>query len=56
MPFKSAAQRGYLFIHHPEVAKEFAAATPKGTKLPYHVKKVNKKKSAHAGIVKGLTK
>ena len=39
MPFKSQAQRGYLFAHEPKVAKEFAAATPKGAKLPYHVGK-----------------
>lgn len=39
MPFKSEAQRRYLFAKHPEVAQEFAAATPKGKKLPEHVKK-----------------
>lgn len=37
MPFRSVAQRGYLFAHNPGLAKEFAAATPKGAKLPYHV-------------------
>lgn len=37
MPFKSEAQRRYLWMHHPEVAKEFADKTPSGTKLPYHV-------------------
>ncbi len=39
MPFASNAQRKYLFAKEPEVAKEFAAATPKGKKLPEHVKK-----------------
>jgi hypothetical protein len=39
MPFKSEAQRRYLFAKEPEVAKEFAKATPKGKKLPEHVKK-----------------
>ena len=39
MPFKSKAQRGYLFANEPEVAKEFAAHTPKGAKLPTKVKK-----------------
>ena len=39
MPFVSNAQRKYLFAKEPEVAKEFAAATPKGKKLPEHVKK-----------------
>lgn len=37
MPFKSQAQRGYMFVHHPKIAKEFAAATPKGAKLAKHV-------------------
>lgn len=39
MPFKSQAQRAYLFIHEPKVAKEFAAHTPKGAKLPQHITK-----------------
>jgi hypothetical protein len=39
MPFKSKAQRRYLYAKHPEVAKEFESKTPKGKKLPQHVKK-----------------
>lgn len=39
MPFKSQAQRAYLYINEPQVAKEFAAHTPKGKKLPKKVKK-----------------
>lgn len=39
MPFVSSAQRRYLFAKHPEVAREFADATPKGSRLPEHVKK-----------------
>lgn len=39
MPFRSEAQRRYLFANHPDVAREFADATPKGKKLPEHVKK-----------------
>ena len=39
MPFESQAQRAYMYIHHPEIAKEFEAATPKSKKLPYHKKK-----------------
>lgn len=45
MPFKSNAQRKYLFAKHPEIAKEFAVATPNGKKLPEHVKKKAKKRS-----------
>jgi hypothetical protein len=37
MPFKSQAQRIYLAINKPALAKEFAKETPKGKKLPYHV-------------------
>jgi hypothetical protein len=38
VPFVSNAQRRYLFAKHPDIAHEFAAATPKGAKLPEHVK------------------
>lgn len=41
MPFKSKAQKGYLYANKPEVAKEFQSKTPKGKKLP---KKVKRKK------------
>lgn len=34
MPFKSEAQRRYLFANEPAVAREFAKKTPKGVKLP----------------------
>ena len=44
MPFKSEAQRKYLFSQKPEIAKEFAAHTPKGKKLPKKLKKKGKKK------------
>jgi hypothetical protein len=39
MPFKSQAQRGYMYANLPDLAKEFEKETPKGKKLPYHVKK-----------------
>ena len=41
MPFTSKAQQGYLFAKKPEVAREFAKATPKAAygDLPEHVKK-----------------
>lgn len=41
MPFRSEAQRRYLWANHPEVAREFAAETPQGARLPRHVKKAN---------------
>lgn len=53
MPFKSTAQRSYLAIHNPKVAHEFALATPKGAKLPYHVGKDGKGPFAHMYGKKG---
>lgn len=40
MPFRSKAQQGFLFMHHPDVAKKFAAETPKAdyAQMPQHVK------------------
>ena len=43
MPFKSKAQRAYLYANNPEVAKEFQAHTPKNAKLPKKVKSGKKK-------------
>ena len=37
MPFKSEAQRRYLWAREPEVAEKFAKETPKGAKLPQKV-------------------
>jgi hypothetical protein len=37
MPFKSEAQRAYLYATHPEIAKRFQEETPKCAKLPEHV-------------------
>ena len=42
MPFKSQAQRAYMHIHEPKIAKRFDAETPIHAKLPY---KVGAKKS-----------
>jgi len=39
MPFKSQAQRAFLFSNKPNLAREFQAATPKGAKLPKRVAK-----------------
>lgn len=41
MPFKSEAQRKFLFAKKPGVARKFAKKTPKGKKLP---KRASKKK------------
>lgn len=38
MPFKSEAQRRYLYKFHPKMAKKWEKHTPKGKKLPERVK------------------
>jgi len=38
MPFKSQAQRGFMYAKHPEIAKRWEKETPAG-KLPEHVMK-----------------
>ena len=37
-PFKSQAQRGFMYSQHPAIAKRWEKETPKGKKLPKHVK------------------
>jgi hypothetical protein len=39
MPFKSEAQKGWMYANHPQIAKEWEDKTPKGKKLPKKVKK-----------------
>ena len=34
MPFKSKAQRAYLYANEPKIAARFEKETPKGKKLP----------------------
>lgn len=43
-PMLSQAQRAWMWSQKPAMAKEFEAATPKGKKLPKHVKKKKGKK------------
>jgi len=38
MPFESEAQRRFLYAKHPTIAKRWERHTPKGKKLPEHVK------------------
>lgn len=42
MPFKSQAQRRFMYSQEPKLAKQFEKETPKGKKLPEKVKKENK--------------
>jgi len=43
MPFKSEAQRRFMYARHPKIAKKWEKHTPKGKKLP---KKIKKEKTA----------
>lgn len=43
MPFKSEAQRRYLYAKHPGVAREFAAKSARGKRLPARVGKKKRK-------------
>ena len=40
-PFVSNAQRKWMYENKPEMAKEWQSKTPKGKKLPEHVKKAS---------------
>jgi hypothetical protein len=37
MPFKSQAQKGWMYSNHPEMARQWKSETPKGKKLPKKV-------------------
>jgi hypothetical protein len=43
MPFKSKAQRRYMYANLPKIAKRWSKHTPKGKKLPEHVKESSMK-------------
>ncbi len=45
MPFQSQAQRAYMYIHHPEIAKRWSKEYPNQGKLPEHKKKIGMHKS-----------
>lgn len=39
MPFKSQAQKRWMFAKYPDMAVRWATETPKDKQLPEHVKK-----------------
>jgi len=45
MPFKSQDQRKFMYANLPEIAKRWSKHTPKGKKLPEHVKESIKRMS-----------
>ena len=50
MPFQSQAQRAFMYIHHPEIAKKWSKEYPNQGQLPMH-----KKKTKRQGISRGMT-
>jgi hypothetical protein len=39
MPFKSKAQRRFMYANHPKIAKRWSKHTPKGKRLPERKRK-----------------
>jgi hypothetical protein len=52
MPFVSQAQRGWMHANHPEMAARWDKETPRGKKLPKHVKKRKAKRKLKRGVAK----
>lgn len=48
MPFKSQAQRRWMYANDPEMAKRWESETPKGRKLPAKKTKPTKRGKRHA--------
>lgn len=46
MPFKSKAQRAWMFANDPEMAERWAKHTSKGVKLPSRVKGIKSNRGA----------
>lgn len=53
MPFKSEAQRRYLYAREPEIATRWARETPKNAKLPERVKRKRKRSSIMTALEEG---
>lgn len=56
MPLVSKAQQGWMFVHHPKMAKEWADKTPNIKGLPEHVKKSKVYKKAYSEERKRLAR
>jgi hypothetical protein len=50
MPYESEAQRSFMHINHPTIAKRWDKEYPQHHRLPYH-KKDKKKKNLHESIL-----
>lgn len=56
MPFKSDAQRKFLWANHPEIAKRWEDETPDDKKLPKHVVKKKSKDSIMKKLIRNRKK
>ena len=54
MPFKSEAQKKFLYVNHPEIAERWSKHTSDNAKLPERVSQAPRKKQKRvADIYKG---
>ena len=53
MPFKSEAQRRYLYAREPKIATRWSRETPKNAKLPERVKRKRKRSSIMTALEEG---
>ena len=51
MPFKSVAQKGYLWSEHPDIAARWSKETPNQKSLPKHVKKKKESKNYDKEVI-----
>lgn len=56
MPFKSEAQRRWMYANHPEMAKRWSEHTPKGKKLPEYVKEKKASMNTQEAYINGFVK
>src|SRR5580658_530892 len=54
MPFVSKAQKGWMYANKPAMAKKWQTHTPKGAKLPEHVKKAQELGPKVAAVLEKL--
>ena len=56
MPFRSQAQRGWMHVHHPAMAKRWEAETPQERALPQHVAAPDHKQQARKALIAKMLK
>ena len=56
MPFKSSAQRRFMYARHPEIARRWSKEYPNQGNLPEHVKKSAARKGLDNALAKSRKK